>query len=149
MRYSIFINEKATECYRMLEANKKQVSLKSYSLKIRIDPVRQVLWNKEKIKQIRNLNVLTRLQIERFHVYIHAYQVITNRGPDPYNSLLRTANKKWFSGLFLNQKEARIIHSVRKETDVFTEKKVTLSWFTNSNMVKPEKLHYLHLVHYF
>ena len=61
MRYSISVHEKATECYRMLEANKKQVSLKGYSLKIRIDPVRQILWNKEKIKQIRNLNILTRI----------------------------------------------------------------------------------------
>ena len=34
---------------RVLEANKKQVPLKSYSLKIRIDSVDQILKNKEKI----------------------------------------------------------------------------------------------------
>ena len=33
----------------MLEANKKQVPLKSYSLKIRIDSVNQILKNKEKV----------------------------------------------------------------------------------------------------
>ena len=33
----------------MLEANKKQVPLKIYSLKIRIDPVNQILKNKEKV----------------------------------------------------------------------------------------------------
>ena len=34
---------------RVLEANKKQVSLKSYSLKIRIDSVNQILKNKDKV----------------------------------------------------------------------------------------------------
>ena len=33
--------------------------------------------------------------------------------------------------------------------DVLAEKKVTLSWLTNSDMVKPEKLDHLHLVYYF
>ena len=34
----------------MLEANKKQVPLKSYSLEIIIDSVNQILKNKEKVK---------------------------------------------------------------------------------------------------
>ena len=34
---------------RALETNKKQVPLKSYSLKIRIDSVNQILKNKEKV----------------------------------------------------------------------------------------------------
>ena len=34
----------------MLEANKKQVTLRSYSLEIRIDSVNQILKNKEKVK---------------------------------------------------------------------------------------------------
>ena len=34
---------------RMLEFNKKQVPLRSYSLKIRIDSVYQILKNKEKV----------------------------------------------------------------------------------------------------
>ena len=33
----------------MLEANKKQVPLKNYSLKIRIDSLNQILKNKEKV----------------------------------------------------------------------------------------------------
>ena len=33
----------------MLEANKKQVPLKSYSLKIRIDSINQILKNKKKV----------------------------------------------------------------------------------------------------
>ena len=33
----------------MLEDNKKQVPLKSYSLKIKIDSVNQILKNKEKV----------------------------------------------------------------------------------------------------
>ena len=35
---------------RVLEANKKQVPLKSCSLEIRIDSVNQILKNKEKVK---------------------------------------------------------------------------------------------------
>ena len=34
----------------MLEAKKKQVPLRSYSLEIRIDSVNQILKNKEKVK---------------------------------------------------------------------------------------------------
>ena len=36
--------------HRVVEGSKKQVSLKSYSLEIRIDSVNQILKNKEKIK---------------------------------------------------------------------------------------------------
>ena len=35
----------------MLQANKKQVPLKSYSLEIRMDSVDQILKNKEKVKK--------------------------------------------------------------------------------------------------
>ena len=38
------------EKLRVLEANKKQVPLKSNSLEIRIDSVNQILKNKEKVK---------------------------------------------------------------------------------------------------
>ena len=44
----IFTSEKT--CDVVLEANKKQVPLKSYSLEIRIDSVNQILKNKEKVK---------------------------------------------------------------------------------------------------
>ena len=46
-RSLIFIRKNL--CRRVLEANKKQVSLKSYSLKIRIDSVNPILLNKEKV----------------------------------------------------------------------------------------------------
>ena len=45
----------------MLEANKEQVSIKSYSLKIRIDSVNQILKNKEKVAKTCNINKLTRI----------------------------------------------------------------------------------------
>ena len=45
---SLFSSEKTSDL-RVLEANKKQVPLKSYSLKIRIDSVNQILKNKEKV----------------------------------------------------------------------------------------------------
>ena len=48
----------------MFEANKKQVPLKSYSPKIRIDSVNQILRNKENLCLSNN----------------------KNRGPGPYNS---------------------------------------------------------------
>ena len=45
----------------MLEAIKKQIPLQSFSLKIRIDSVNQILKNKEKVMQTRNINILTRI----------------------------------------------------------------------------------------
>ena len=48
--------------------------------------------------------------------------------------------------------EARTIHWQRnweKSGDVLAEKKVTLYWFMNSNMVKPGLFDHLHLVYYF
>ena len=55
----------------MLEANKKQVPLKSYSLEIGIDSVNQILKNKEKVKQARNISMLTRITDRKFRVYIY------------------------------------------------------------------------------
>ena len=45
----LFSSEKTCDTECVLEANKKQVSLESYSLKIRIDSVTQILKNKEKV----------------------------------------------------------------------------------------------------
>ena len=45
----------------MLEDDKKQSSLKSFSLKIRINSVNQILKNKQKVKKTRNENILTRI----------------------------------------------------------------------------------------
>ena len=44
-----YLHQKRT-CDRVLEANKKQAPLKSYSLEIRIDSVNQILKKKEKAK---------------------------------------------------------------------------------------------------
>ena len=62
----------------MLEANKKQVPLKSYYLKIRIDSVNQIL-KKEKVTWNRNINKLTRITGGKIPcVYIHVFQIIKN-----------------------------------------------------------------------
>ena len=45
----------------MLEATKKQVPLKSYPLKIRTGSVDQILRNKGKNEQTRNVNILIRI----------------------------------------------------------------------------------------
>ena len=58
---------------RVLEANKKQVSLKSYFLKIKIDSIKQILKNKE-VTQTRKINMLTRITDWKIPcVYIHVY----------------------------------------------------------------------------
>ena len=44
----LFSSEKTCD-FRVLEVNKKKVTLKNYSLKIRIDFVNQILKNKEKV----------------------------------------------------------------------------------------------------
>ena len=63
----------------MLEANKKQVPLKSCSLEIRIDSVNQVLRNKERLKQARNISMLTRITDGKIPcVYIHVYRITKN-----------------------------------------------------------------------
>ena len=61
----------------MLEANKKQVTLKSYSIKIRIDSVNQILRKEEKVTKTCNINILTRITDWKIPcVYIHTYQII-------------------------------------------------------------------------
>ena len=60
----------------MLEANQKHIAPKSYSLII-IDSVNQILKNKEKVTQTRNLNLLTRITDRKIpSVYTHVYHVI-------------------------------------------------------------------------
>ena len=77
--------------FRVLEANKKQVPPKSYSLKIRIDSVKQILKNKEKIVQTCNINILTRITDWKIPcVYTHVYHIIKNREPGLYNYLHHT-----------------------------------------------------------
>ena len=90
----------------MLEVNKKQVPLKSYSLEIRIDSVNQILKNKEKVKWTRNISTLTRITDQKIPcVYIYVYQIVKNWGPGPYNSLCHVNNRRYFPGLALAQNQ--------------------------------------------
>ena len=62
-------------------------------------------------------------------------------------------NGKYFFGLSLiwNQREVHMFHlerNVEKIWDALAKKKVTLSWFMNSNIVKLEKFEHIHLVHF-
>ena len=88
--------------HRVLEASKKQVPVKSYSLEIRTDSVNQIFKNKEKGTKIRNVSILTRITDHKIQcLYIHGYQIIKNCGPGPYNSLPHIDNRKTISGLSL------------------------------------------------
>ena len=101
----------------MLEANEKQVPLKSYSLKIRINSVNQILKNKEKVTQTRNINILTRITDRKIpFVYIHVFQIVKNRGPGPYNSQRHADNRKYFSGLSLkrSRREAHMFYLAKE-----------------------------------
>ena len=61
---------------RVLEANKKQVPLKSYSLEIGINSVNQILKNKEKVKFTNNLSTLITITDWKIPcVYIYVYQI--------------------------------------------------------------------------
>ena len=81
-------------------------------------------------------------------------KVIKNWGSGSYNSLCHTDNRKYFSGLSLpwNQREVHIICLAKDEGKIWTcscWEKVTLEWLMNSDMVKPEKFHHLHLAYHF
>ena len=101
------------------------------------------------------MNILTRITDWKIPcVYIHVYRITKNWEPGPYNSLRHADNRRYFSGLSLTQnlREAHMFYLARevgKFGDVLAEKKVTLSWLMNSNMVKPEKFDHLHLVYNF
>ena len=116
----------------MLDANKKQIPLKSCSLEIRIHSVNQILKNKEKFKKTRNISMLTRITDRKIScVYICAYRITKNRGPGPCNSLRHANNRKYFSGLSLtrNRREVHMFYLARevgKFGHVLAEKKVTL-----------------------
>ena len=86
--------------WRVLEANKKQVPLKSYSLEIRINSVNQILKNKGKVTQTHSIIILTRITDRNILcVYIHAYQITKNWGPGLYDYLHLADNSKYFLGL--------------------------------------------------
>ena len=118
-RLFIFIGE--DWWHRVLEANKKQVPWKSYSLKIRIDSVNQILKNKEKVMQTCDINILTRILDWKIPcVYIPVYHMIKNRGPGLYNSLSHADNRKYFSGLSLrNWMEVHMFYLEREEGKIW------------------------------
>ena len=103
--------------HRVLEANKKQVSPKIHSLKIRINSVNQILKKKEKVTQTCNINILIKITNRKIpYVYTHDYHVIKNRGPGPYSSLSHADNRKYFSGVSLtrNRREAHMFYLARE-----------------------------------
>ena len=109
----LFSSEKTYLWSRAFEANKKQVSPKSYSLKRRINSVNQILKNKETF----SINILTRITDWKIPcVYTHVY-----RGPGPYNSLRHTYNRKYVSGLSLtrNWREAHMFYLAREVVKIW------------------------------
>ena len=72
---------------------------------------------KEKVRQIRNINILTRITNRKIAcVYIHAYQIMKNRGPGRYNSQRHPDNTKKCSDLSLtrNRREAHMFYLARE-----------------------------------
>ena len=87
-------------------------------------------------------------------MYIRVYQILKNRGPGPYNSLRHADNRKYFLGLSLTRMEGKCTCFTwegkwEKFGNAIAQKKVTLYWLVNSDMVKPEKFEYLDLVYHF
>ena len=86
----------------MLEANKKQVPLKSYSLELRINSVNQILKNNEKVIWTSNKLHGPELQTRRLGVYVFmSVKWYKNSEPVSYNSLHHAGNRKYFLGLSL------------------------------------------------
>ena len=77
------------------------------------------------------------------YVYIHVYRITKNWGPGLDNSLRHADNSRYFGGLSLmqNRREEHMLYLARevgKFGHVHTEKKVTLHWLMNSDLLKPE-----------
>ena len=101
----------------MLEANKKKVPLKNYSLEIRLDSVNQNLKNKEKKLHKPVTNILTRITDQKILcVYTHVYHILKNQGLCLYKSLCHCDNRKYFLDLSLtpNQREAQSFYLARE-----------------------------------
>ena len=139
---------------RLLEANRRQVPLKSYSLRVRIDSVDQISRNKEKAHKP---NITSKYwpesQTGRFHVYIHVYQMIKNWKPGPINCLRHADNRKHFSGLSLtrNRREAHMARAMGKIWRCSCWEKgnfISICEFKYS-MVRLKKFDHLHLVYHF
>ena len=105
----------------ILEANKNHVSLKSYSLKIRIDSVNEILTNKEKVKWTCNSNTLTRITDWKIPcAYLCSANNIKSEDQTCI-TLCHTDDRKYFSDLSLtwNPREACTIHLVREAGEIW------------------------------
>ena len=108
---------------------------------------------KKKLNKPVNISIPTRITDQKIPcVYIDVYWIIKNWGPGPYRCY--ADNRRCFLGLSLtwNRGEAHMFYLTRevgKFGHPLAEKKVTLSWLTNSNMVKPKKYGHLHLFYHF
>ena len=93
----------------MLEANKKQFPLKSYSPKVKIDSAYQILKIKEKVTETYKIYILTRITDQNVYkvcivVCIVVFiKLIKNQVPGPYNSLHRADNRNCFQVSFSGQ----------------------------------------------
>ena len=101
---------------RVLEANKKQAPLKSYSPKMRAHFVNQVLKNKEKVTSTYHINIPTR--VIGWKIPCVCLCLLNNKKSMTcrYISLRHTDNGKYFSGLFLswNRKKGHMFHLARE-----------------------------------
>ena len=150
IRLLIFIG-KNIGWHRLVGANKKQAPLKSYSLKVRVDSVNQILKNKQKVTATHNINILTRITDQNIPcVYIHVYQITKNWAPGPYNSVSQADNRKifWVSPNAKSKGTAHILldNGSGKNLQMFLLRKGN---FIMINEFKPEKFDHLYLVHHF
>ena len=72
-------------------------------------------------------------------MYVHFYQIIKSQGPGPYYSQ-HHADNKYFSGLEGKRTCFPWLGKWKKFENVLPEKKVTLPWLVNSDIVKHENL---------
>ena len=87
---------------RVLEANKKQVRLKSYSLKIRINSVNQNIVEQRSYINPQHKYTNQNYRLKDSVCIFCVYQIIKNRGPGLYNSLCHGADRKYFRSVSLS-----------------------------------------------
>ena len=139
--------------HRVLEANRKQFPLKSYSLKK--NSVNQSLKNKKNVMQNHNINILIRITDRKILcVYTHVCHIkkIVDLVSIILYVTLTTENIFLVSLLCeIKGKHTCFIWWGKwgKFGDALAEKKVILSWLINLNMVKPEKFDHLHFAYHF
>ena len=107
--------------FRVSEVNMKDVTLKSYSLKIGTNSVNQILRDNEKITETCNINILATITDQKI-LCVYSW------GPGPYNSLYQADNRKYFLGLSLtwDWREVHMFHLarvVRKNLEIFLLRK--------------------------